>query len=125
MVASPLDSVDTLKNLHFDDCLCFGYIFPLNDASVDFDDCLHGPHMHHYILAYYLYYNSYECFGCGALVYFGVFHLAGHIFRGRLGHLHIYRYFGHHNGYHNDHSDCPVCVYYLHGYVPVHHYLDV
>ena len=64
--------VDTLKNLHFDsnylfgdldDCLCFGYVFPLNDASVDLDDCPHGLHMH------YLCYTSCECSGCGALVY--------------------------------------------------------
>ena len=122
-MANLLGSVDTLRNLHFesnylfgdlDDCLRPGYVFPLNDASVDLDDCLHGLHTH------YLCYSFCECFGCGVLVYFGVCHSAGH--------LHIHSYFGHHNdhnGYHNVYSDCPVCVYYFHGYVPVHHLIDV
>ena len=68
MLASPLDSVDILKNVYFDyifplnnlsrdsdDFLSFDCIFHLKDLSGDSDDCLRGFcnfHMHHYIYVF-------------------------------------------------------------------------
>ena len=112
------------------DCLRFDCIFHLKDLSGDSDDCLRGfcnLHIRHYIRVYYFYYDFCEYLGYGMLVYFGVYHPTGHSSRNRSGHLHIYSYFGPQlNGcYHNDHSVCHVCVYYFHGCIPVHHYINV
>ena len=94
MSASPLDSVDILKNVYFDyifslnklsrdsdDFLSFDCIFPLKDLSRDSDDCLRGFcnfHMHHYICVYYLYFDFCTYLGYGMIVYFDVYCPTGH-----------------------------------------------